>query len=107
GGWSSKNKSVSRNFLIPRRGGPAESHREYYVGEGSSGARRDTTLGTELRKSRFSPRGGSLGSVPREPLPRIGPIDFLRQAAVAGHCATRPPRSLDGPLSLDSSLHRP
>ena len=32
-------KSVSRNSLRPRRGGPAESHREYYVGKGSSGAR--------------------------------------------------------------------
>jgi hypothetical protein len=26
-------KSVSGNSLRPRRGGPAESHREYYVGE--------------------------------------------------------------------------
>jgi hypothetical protein len=30
-------KSVSGNSLRPRRGGPAESHREYYVGEGFLG----------------------------------------------------------------------
>lgn len=31
-------KSVSRKSLRPRRGGPAESHREYYVGEGFLGS---------------------------------------------------------------------
>jgi hypothetical protein len=30
-------KSVSRKCSLPRRGGPAESHREYYVGEGFLG----------------------------------------------------------------------
>ena len=39
GGWVVfQKKSVSRNSLRPRRGGPAESHREYYVGEGFLGS---------------------------------------------------------------------
>ena len=39
GGWVVfQKKSVSWKSLIPRRGGPAESHREYYVGEGFLGS---------------------------------------------------------------------
>ena len=58
-----QNKSVSGNSLRPRRGGPAESHREYYVGEGFLG--KTPPLRTEAddpRKVRphelLSPHGG-------------------------------------------------
>ncbi len=38
GGWSSKTKVCLGTLLDPEGGGPAESHREYYVGGGLPGS---------------------------------------------------------------------
>jgi hypothetical protein len=58
-------KSVSGKSLRPRRGGPAESHREYYVGEWFSGElprgvatmKADDTGRVRPQRAAHSPRG--------------------------------------------------
>ena len=69
-------KSVSGNSLRPRRGGPAESHREYYVGEGFLGktppprTEVEPTNGAAARAAQ-SPRGLTVS--PAAGLPSTGP----------------------------------